>query len=368
MKMLQKASSKLQESLENSEKMKNLSTHDYFMVFVGDLNIGTRTRMRARILAELFPNFKSFSNVAIPFIAGVNRPSLLERVSNKLRRPHDSNGVNKALKKFEIIWIEKSTMMRASTLRHLKRVNPSCVLVSVSEDDMIAKHNYSAYYAECLPLYDIVFTTKTYNIEELKDAGAQKVLFFQDSFAEDTHFPLTDHDKVEAKIFPVSFVGTFESERAESVLYLANHGVQVHIFGNGWDAMAGRNDNLIIYGRPVYADEYRLVINQSLINLGFLRKINRDVVTNRSIEIPACGAFMLAERTDRHLSLFQEGTEAEFFSSNKELLNKVQGYLSDPQKAITAGRNAYKRCNKSKYDMRSGVQKMLHQIRLLDRT
>jgi spore maturation protein CgeB len=85
-------------------------------------------------------------------------------------------------------------------------------------------------------------------------------------------------------------------------------------------------------------------------------------VDNIEPKTPACGGFMLAERTDEHLSLFQEGKEAEYFSSNEELLEKCKYYLlhEDSRKSIAvAGR---KRCETSGYSNKEAIKRMLDEV------
>jgi spore maturation protein CgeB len=105
-------------------------------------------------------------------------------------------------------------------------------------------------------------------------------------------------------------------------------------------------------------DAYARAINCFDINLAFLRKLNRDLQTTRSVEIPACGAFMLAERTDEHRALFEEGVEAEYFADDDELLAKVRRYLEAPElrhAVATAGRQ---RCIDSGYSNQDRMRKM----------
>jgi spore maturation protein CgeB len=339
------------------------------VLFIGDLNEGTRSLMRAQKLRDLCGEVVMMSNTPVPFIAGINKPSFFARVLYKLRRPCDETAINQALQGlvhrgevFDIFWIEKSIMLRPKTLKVIKRTLPKAHLISISEDDMSAPHNRSYYHDKSLPYYDVVFTTKTYNLHELKQLGAKRTEFFLDSYDEDLHKPSADFGMVYKQDIDVSFVGTYEKERSETIKWLAAQGVRIVVFGNGWTSLKNSHPNLDIQNRPVYGEDYVEVISRSKINLGFLRKINRDQVTSRSMEITGAGGFLLAERTDRHLELFEEGLEAEFFSNDLELLGKIKKYLGSPEQARRIGLAARKRCVHSGYGMREQMVAMLNRV------
>ena len=140
----------------------------------------------------------------------------------------------------------------------------------------------------------------------------------------------------------VGFIGSFEAERAQSMLELAQAGVPVRIWGNGWKSMLGAHENLHVENSPVYGEDYIKVLCATDVNLGFLRRLNRDLHTDRSVEIPACSAFLLAERSSEHMELFEEGREAEYFDTQEELLAKVTLYMedADAREAVTKAARA----------------------------
>jgi spore maturation protein CgeB len=107
---------------------------------------------------------------------------------------------------------------------------------------------------------------------------------------------------------------------------------------------------------------YAQAISSAKVTLCFLRKINRDLHTSRSVEIPACGGFMLAERTVEHSSLFKEGEEAEFFSNKNELLDKVRYYLSNDKQRKLISNNGLIRARNSGYSYDDMVQRIINVI------
>jgi spore maturation protein CgeB len=69
---------------------------------------------------------------------------------------------------------------------------------------------------------------------------------------------------------------------------------------------------------PIQGDDYAKAIQCARVNLGLLSKGNRDLHTTRSLEIPALGGLLCAERTSEHCAMYEEGKEALFWGSIDE--------------------------------------------------
>lgn len=292
--------------------------------------------------------------------------TLWERVRRRLRGPRDWTAANRQIAEwtgrsaFDAVWIDKGLTITAETLRQVKVVQPHCQILGFSPDDMYQRHNQSPQFRAHLTLYDCFFTTKSFGVAELQTIGCPRVVFQDNGFDPHTHRPLALSDAERAAHGgPVGFVGSWEQARADSIRHLAAAGVPVRVWGTRWASQCAPHPNLRIDSRELPGLDYTRALNSFDINLCFLRKLNRDLQTTRSVEIPACGSFMLAERTDEHLMLFREGVEAEFFGSNDELLDKVRYYLAHPEVRARVAAAGRERCLRGRYSYRERILDML---------
>jgi spore maturation protein CgeB len=304
-----------------------------------------------------------------PFSSRLHRLIPVRILHRMLQSPMDLGRVNfrgkkvLAKAKFDVVWLDKSLVIKPNFLRQARRLNPGIKIIGYSPDDSMNPSNQSRRFLDLLPLYDLFCTTKSYNCAELQALGCRSTFFVDNAYHRGFHEPIPVSAADRASFGgDVAFIGSWEPERAESIRALANRGVRVRIWGDGWQNMRNPPPNLQIEYRALFGQSYVKAINGSKINLCFLRKQNRDLQTTRSIEIPACGGFMLAEQTDEHLRLFEKGVEADFFSSDSELLEKVEYYLNHDSERHKVAANGRNRCLRSDYSNESRLASILSHV------
>lgn len=299
----------------------------YRIAVVGETFESSRTVQRANTLAEMGHRVTTVPTTP-PGWTYETPPGLVRRVAHRVRLPGDPAKANRGILAtvaggLDIIWVEAAKMVRAATLRRAREINPDIKILWYCEDDMLNPRHRSRWLDRAIPLFDLWVTTKSFNAApaEMPSRGAAKVLFVDNSYSPALHRPMTlDNEQLDRFGAAISFIGTFEQPRAQSLLALAGAGMTVRVWGNGWGHMIGIDDNLKVENRPVYNDDFARVIAASQINLGFLRKANRDLQTCRSIEIPACGGFMAHQRNPEISALLREDREAVYWSSDEELI------------------------------------------------
>lgn len=322
------------------------------ILFVGPLYAGSTSRQRMECLAKLGHRVACADQLPGRMIE--RRFTLAWKVRRRLFGDWDESRLNARLLAWpaspapDLVWVEKGLTVEAATLRALRARWPGARLLNYSPDDQFNPRNQSRQWLAGLPLYDLHVTTKTFNVAELRAAGARDVFYVGKGYSPEVHRPLPvtpgDRERLGAD---VGFIGWPETARERSMRHLARHGVPVRVWGPWPRSKAA--PNLRVEGRPLWADDYARAISATRINLGFLRRVNRDRHTTRSIEIPACGGFLLAERTPEHLELFREGVEAEFFAGDGELLEKARWYLAHEPERARIAEAGLRRCRESDY-------------------
>lgn len=263
---------------------------------------------------------------------------------------------------YDVIWIDKGLTINASTLKYIKKRLPDCKIISYTADNMALRHNQSFNFLKCFKLYDIHVTTKSYTVDILYKMGAQKVLFTNNSFESSYHYPRELSAKELMNLGgDIGFIGVWEKERFESMLFLAKKGLKVKVFGEGkWKEYVDYHPNLEIVPKALFSEDYSKALKAFKISLCFLRKLNNDLQTSRTMEIPACGGFMIAERTKEHLALFEENKEAVFFNDNDELYEKCRYFLDNDQEREEIMLNGLKRANSSGYSNYETIKRIIN--------
>lgn len=293
--------------------------------------------------------------------------NIWRRIRWKLRFPIDVNRENESLiaaileHKPQIALIDNSKVIKRSTIEKARSLGVSS-LVYYSPDDIVAPHNLSLPLKHSLSHWDVVCTTKTFNIPELKELGVERPVLVGKAFDPELHRPWLPEDVgAEFERFDAAFIGTYERERCASINALAESGVSVVVYGSdkgGWKRQLLHRS--IELRQSVFDQDYVQSWHTGKVALCFLRKINRDLITQRTMEIAAIGRPMVAERTEEHDQHFLHGKEYLGFRDDSELVESVHFLLANDGSRRNLGSAGRLRCIKSNYSTHARAREMLN--------
>jgi spore maturation protein CgeB len=286
---------------------------------------------------------------------------LVGRVTYRLRWPTDMFGENRQLLELarrtrpDAVLVENRPLLRAGTLKRIRR-ETGARLAYLCPDDVMARHNLTGWLKRSFRLWDHFFTTKTFNVDELRREGVRDPVLIGNIYTPSVHRPLGPEEVgTEYEAFDLVFIGVYERDRAESLRKLAEAGFSIVVYGPDAGAIHGRWSVLdgsgIVLRPAVWGEDYIKALHHGKLVLGFLRKHNRDLITQRSIEVPAMGRPMLAERTDEHDQHFVDGAEYVGFGSDEEMIEKARALIADPNLRRSIGAAGRRRCLESGYDV-----------------
>jgi hypothetical protein len=249
----------------------------------------------------------------------------------------------------EIVLITGSTPVIASTLQELKGRN-GAVVVNYATDDPFNGLARAGWGATNIPLYDLYACTKRAIMDDVRAAGCRHVAFVPFGYEPSLHFldEFGSAEESEGFSSDVVFVGGADRDRHPyfEALVRGIPDLRLHLYGLYWD----RNRTLARYARGLaLGRDFRLALGGTKIAPCLVRRANRDGHVMRSFEVPACGAFMLAERTAEHQEFFREGEEAAYFGSPAELVDKVGYYLKHDEERQRMAEAAYRKVTGGKH-------------------
>jgi spore maturation protein CgeB len=235
----------------------------------------------------------------------------------------------------EFVLVFKGAFMPASALRGLRGrgIKSYCFY----PDNSTLAHG--PFIPAALPLYDWVFSAKTFGLRDMQSTlGVTRSSLLLHGFDPETHAPTSlDKGSQEKYGCDVSFIGTWSRKKQRYLSHLARvrPKLRLRVWGAQWERVSV-SDPLFpsLMHRGVTGREYAKAICASLVNVAILSERRRgasedDQITSRTFHIPACGAFMLHERTGEVLEQFEDGVHIGTFGSPEELVSAVDRYLGD---------------------------------------
>lgn len=309
---------------------------------------------------DVLPYVKSATRVERVLISRLKMSPAITKLNRDLQRLA-------RVETFDAVWVDKGVWIWPETLQTLKNRAKHTFAVHYTPDTQFLA-NRSRLFFNSIVHYDLLVTTKPFEVEAYNTHGAKQTVLVLQGYGRQFK-PADNSAAVDLELASdVCFVGHCAAERIECIKLASQVSGSVAVWGWHWERASRAHPWLrpIVRGEGVWGERYPAALRASKIALGLLIKYVPETTTTRTFEIPATGTFMLAERTDDHAALFEEGKEAEFFSSEDEMVDKIRFYLAHDAERLRIAAAGRERCVKSGYSDECQLRRVLEAMRQSD--
>jgi spore maturation protein CgeB len=244
----------------------------------------------------------------------------------------------------------KGSLVLSSTLRTLRSLG--IALYNYYPDT--SAMNHSGVRTDTLTEYDCVFLGHSHLQRDFREKlGVRACSVLLHGYDPEVHRSWSlDSDEQVRYGADVTLIAIHSPHKQSVVEQLLERrpNLNLRIWGNQWHLADGSQRlKAAIQGQAIVGSAYAKAICASKINLAIMNGLVHgasvgDDTTTRTFEIPACGGFMLHERTSELLDLYKEDREVAAFDSPDELAGKVDYYLSHPIERDALARAGHDRC------------------------
>jgi hypothetical protein len=239
--------------------------------------------------------------------------------------------------------VEEAALREIGKL-HVRRLN------YLTDDPWNPTHR-APWFLRALPQYDYVFSARRVTLGQLRGLGCPSACYLPFAYAPKLHFPESPANELERKQFAsdILFAGGADRDRVPYMAALIQAGFDVALYGGYWERYPQTAD--FTHGH-VDPQTLRKAVSAAKVSLCLVRRANRDDNVMRSFELPAMGACMLTEDTDKHREIFGDDGEAvAFFRTREEMVEKLHWLLAHDEernrlksaahRVVTTGGNSY---------------------------
>ena len=262
----------------------------------------------------------------------------------------------------DIVLCYRALPFKPETIQKIQD-NHSLFTVSYNNDNIYGALKHKAYwrfFKKTIPLFDLNLVFRKDDINRYTRDNAKAVYHLYHHYLPWLH---AGKEHVMSKLYKsdICFLGHCEPDRrlGEMDSLMKEIPCRYSIHGSLWKENSKGHAWSGMDTHELQGLDYVNCLVGSKIALAFYSTWNEDQYTTRSFEIPACGVFMLSQRTDEMMRLYEEDKEAVYFNDIDELIDKAKFYLLNDhirEKIAIAGKN---RCLNSGYDIYSRMREWI---------